>query len=201
MHLLGGPGAQAQALQKFRSAFSHLENDDVTIAAWLTPRQWEALGAYRSAFGAAPKQHWALEELPVDTTDAEREQVGEFKARLEAEGKLVSKEDAAYASDLRLLQYLRAREHVLGAHAAAPACMRLHVHKTARMHVRGNALRRMEKNSSAPSARLPMLDYSPCFAVASRQVVCNVPAHPGLAPHAQAMGAGERHQPDQQNLL
>eukprot|EP00955_Chlamydomonas_euryale_P101972 365384-Chlamydomonas_euryale.AAC.1 len=43
----------------------------------------------------------------------------QFKELLEKEGVLASEDDRAYITDLRLLQYLRARDHNMG---APPSC-------------------------------------------------------------------------------
>ena len=111
---------QLSSVRELRRVFSHLDTD-CTISAWLTPAQERALESYRKAFNLEPMTH---DGLPNDATDEERAMLPEFRTLLSDAGKLETKHDMDYASNLRLLQCLRARDHhkgakvVLGANAA-----------------------------------------------------------------------------------
>ncbi len=98
------------AARNLRRAFSHLDTPACSIAAWLTPEQQTALAAHRHVHGLKAA---AYSQLPPSATAQEASLVAEFRALLE--GQLHTEQDQAYASDLRLLQYLHARDLHLGA--------------------------------------------------------------------------------------
>lgn len=108
--------AQFLASQNLRIAFSHIDSD-CTIAAWLTADQEEALAAYRLAFALLPTSPQT--PLPQSATAQEAGLVSALGARLREEGALEGEQERAYATDLRLLQYLRARDHHMGANCEA----------------------------------------------------------------------------------
>ena len=108
--------AQLLATQSLRIAFSHLDSD-CTIAAWLTADQEKSLTAYRLAFALLPISPEA--PLPESATPQEVDLVSSLMSRLREEGHLQGEQERAYATDLRLLQYLRARDHHMGANCEA----------------------------------------------------------------------------------
>ena len=103
--------SQQSAVREFRRVFSHIETD-CTISASLTPAQEKALEVYRHELNLQPM---APDGLPDATTDEEKAMIPEFRALLNSSGGLETEHDKDYASDLRLLQYLRARDHHMGA--------------------------------------------------------------------------------------
>jgi hypothetical protein len=105
---------QIEATKNFRRAFSHIATPNTSISAWLTPEQQQTLSAYCNAFGLKQKDKWNTTQLPQKTSEEELKLVENFKTKLETDGALQSEEDKAYASDIRLLQYIRARDSSLG---------------------------------------------------------------------------------------
>jgi len=103
--------SQLSAVRELRRVFSHIDTD-CTISASLTPAQEKALEVYRHAFNLEPMAH---EGLPDATTDEEKAMIPEFRTLLNRSGRIETEDDKDYASDLRLLQYLRARDHHMGA--------------------------------------------------------------------------------------
>ncbi|GAX82878.1 hypothetical protein CEUSTIGMA_g10304.t1 [Chlamydomonas eustigma] len=104
---------QIQATQNFRDAFSHIAPPRRSISACLTSEQEEALSSYRAAFNLKPKDVWNTAQLPSNTTEDELNLLNDFKSKLDKEGTLKNEHDIEYATDVRLLQYLRARDNNL----------------------------------------------------------------------------------------
>jgi hypothetical protein len=104
---------QIKATQKFRDAFSHIAPPRRCISAYLTTEQEEALSSYRVAFNLKPKDAWNTAQLPSNTTEDDLRLLNDFKSKLDREDALKDEHDVKYATDIRLLQYLRARDNNL----------------------------------------------------------------------------------------
>jgi hypothetical protein len=113
---------QIKATQKFRDAFSHIAPPRRCISAYLTTEQEEALSSYRVAFNLKPKDAWNTAQLPSNTTEDDLRLLNDFKSKLDREDALKDEHDVKYATDIRLLQYLRARDNNLGEDSAMYYC-------------------------------------------------------------------------------
>ena len=103
---------KSEAIRKLRSAFNHIESK-ASFSAVLRKEEELALADYREAFGhqaqLSPLLYpWPQEALPFAKPN-ELESIAKFRAVLNADI-LTDPDDENYCSDLRLYQYLKARD-------------------------------------------------------------------------------------------
>ena len=104
---------KSEAIKNLRLAFNHVENKK-SLSAVLRKEEELALEEYRVAMGLLEQLSplvfpWPPEALPF-AKPSEIETIARFRSTLEESDILASSEDRYYCSDLRLYQYLKARD-------------------------------------------------------------------------------------------